>query len=166
MSFSKNIAGPLFGIIGIIILLVWLTLRWGFWLPDVITHRTVILDELTTANGDGLRLIQRWVGDGYLTRLQHTNQQGRAWWFTIEGDAMKAWSGSIQMTDDKTVRIDVLRDRYSYDVQSHVGADGMGKPRWILELPEDGRPAFVLGEVPSRPNPDPYDVMNRRTGSK
>jgi hypothetical protein len=108
--------------------------RWGIWLPDVVKPRAIVLDELTTTNGDHLRLTQLWIGDGYATELFHTGKDGQIWTFAIDGDARRAWSGSLENTN-LLLRISVLGTTFFYDVWTHVITDRDGKPQMVEEIP-------------------------------
>jgi hypothetical protein len=116
-------------------------------LPDLFSARRIILDELRTVEGDHFQLFQEWVGDGYLTELVHTNAMGRAWWFTIEGDADKAWRGAIQRTEPRTLVIKVLQETFYYQIDTKAVADRQGNSQWLLEIPEDGGEAFLVRRV-------------------
>lgn len=120
-----------------------ITLKSGVWLPDVATGRTIALASVTTTNDDSLSLVQVWVGDGYATRFFHTNRAGRGWYFAVDGDAPKAWSGQLAISNS-TVEISVLNQRYFYDLGSHIITDIYRTPQLILEIPEDGSPVFLI----------------------
>lgn len=131
--------------IGIILFIVE---RRFVWIPDVIIKRVIILDKLTTTNEDHFQLTQTFVGDGYSTRFVHTNKSGRAWLFVIDGDARKAWHGTLRTTND-IIAVSILKHAFFYDIQSHTIRDGAGTPKLILELPEDGTSSFFLGKPSS-----------------
>jgi hypothetical protein len=118
-------------------------MRWGIWLPDVPTGNLTVLDQMTTPAGDVFQLSQKYTGDGYLTRFIHTNNRGRAWKLTIDGDADKAWRGRIERLNDDTIQITVLSYNLRYSVGSHAVVDYQGNQGYVLEIPEDGSPPFV-----------------------
>ena len=111
-----------------------LPLRWGVWLPDLINPTAIVLDEVKSTNGDHLRLTQLWVGDGYATEFLHSDMDGRTWIFAIDGDARKAWKGSLNKTN-QSFRIGVLEATFFYDIRTHVVTDSQGKPQMVEEIP-------------------------------
>jgi len=110
-----------------------LPLRWGVWLPDVVKPRAIVLDELTTKNGDHVRLTQLWVGDGYATEFFHTDGEGHIWTFAIDGDAPRTWGGRLEKTN-RSLRITVLKTTFFYDMQTHVITDLDGKPQMVEKI--------------------------------
>src|SRR5688500_15461829 len=89
------------GISGILLLGVLLViLKYGIWPPDLFRrNRPIVLDAIVKPDGEYLRLIQYWVGDGYATEFIHTEGNGKIWFFAIYGDAKKAWSGCLRQTN-------------------------------------------------------------------
>jgi hypothetical protein len=136
------------GLVVAIGILLFIVERRFVWIPDVIISKLIILDSLTTTNGDHLQLTQRYVGDGYSTRFVHSNKVGRSWLFVIDGDAKKAWQGEIRKTNG-IIAVSVLKHTFFYNIQSHMIRAGAGNPQLILELPEDGTSAFFLGKPSS-----------------
>jgi hypothetical protein len=144
-----NTKSKLFLALTSVTIFLWLIMMFsGGWLPDILTRRTVVLDQTSTSNGDVVELVQSWIGDGYLTELRHTNRSGRAWRLVIDGDAMKDWTGRIQTLTEGSIAIHVAGEQISYNLYSHVGTDRLGRPKSVLEIPEDGTPSFFVKQSP------------------
>jgi hypothetical protein len=115
------------------------------WIPDLFRNE-IVLKQVQTPEGDTLKLTQKFVGDGYLTKFIHTNKSGRAWEVVIDGDAFKTWRGAIELTGPERVSVAILKKKFVYDLLSHEVIDGTGRQSFVMELPEDGsRPHFVGG---------------------
>ena len=131
MKFARSVIGFLLIAFGLILCA---PLWWGVWLLDVVKPRAIVVDQLFTTNGDHLRLTQLWVGDGYATEFFHTDKNGQTWTLAIDGDAGKAWRGSLRETN-RLFRIDVLNMQFFYDIQSHVVTDSEGRPQMVEVFP-------------------------------
>jgi hypothetical protein len=119
------------------------------WIPDLFRGET-ILAKVGTPSGDVLRVTQEFAGDGYDTRFYHTNKSGRAWLSGFDGDARKEFRCKIHLDENGKVSIAVLGQRFVYNLQSHELTDEKGKPRFVLEVPEDGSSPFFLGAIRNR----------------
>jgi hypothetical protein len=131
MRCGATVVGSLI-VLGAVLLI--LPLYWGFWIPDAVNPRVVVLDALLTENGDYLRLTQLWVGDGYATEFFHTDKKGEIWTLAIDGDARKAWRGSLLQTGD-VFSIQVLNHRFFYDIQSNFVIDAWGRTQMLEHFP-------------------------------
>ena len=119
------------------------------WIPDLFKGE-IILDRVETPSGDVLQITQEFVGDGYDTRFYHTNRLGREWHSGFDGDARKEWRGKIEIRADGKVSIAVSRKHFIYDLHSHEMIEKMGKPRLVLEFPEDGSASHFVGRPPDK----------------
>jgi hypothetical protein len=128
------------------VLLALIAVSHVVWLPDILSSKEVYLSTLKTQSGDRFAITQEFVGDGYSTCFSHTNKVGRSWRVVVDGDARKAWKGSIVMRDMTHFEFKVLGQEFVYDVNSHTVMDKEGGHRFMLEIPEDGAPAFLRGK--------------------
>ena len=98
------------------------------WPPDVLRGgRPITLDTLVSTAGDRVQLIQVWNGDGYLTKLTHTEPNGACWLLVIDPDAMKSWKGQLnQSSNSSLISVALWRNNYVYDT-SAKSFTGIGK---------------------------------------
>jgi len=89
------------------------------WIPDIFVDRVIVLGQMQTSDGDHFRVTQENVGDGYLTRFDHTSQSGQSWHAVFDGDAFKAWSAKFEKTNN-VVAVHVLNQRFFYNVDTHA----------------------------------------------
>jgi hypothetical protein len=116
----------------VIALFVVLLTQTFVWIPDLFTDRVIVLGEMKTSGGDYFRVTQRFVGDGYLTRFDHTNKAGQSWHDVFDGDAFKAWRAQFEKTNDIVV-IHVLNKIFFYNLATHAMTDANGRRRFVDE---------------------------------
>jgi hypothetical protein len=76
-----------------IVLLFWIPLQIGIWLPDVLLAPRHVLAEQRSPSGEIIRVIQYWNRvDFYSTELEFVDTDGKAQGFTLDGDDSKSWS--------------------------------------------------------------------------
>jgi len=101
-------------------------------MPDIFIDRVIVLGQLKTSDGDSFRVTQRFIGDGYLTLFDHTNQSGQSWHSGFDGDAYKAWSATLEKTND-TVIIRVLHQSFFYNLNAHTMTEAKGRRHGVTE---------------------------------
>jgi hypothetical protein len=102
----------------VLALLTVLSTQLFVWIPDILADRVIVLGQMETSDGDYFKATQQFVGDGYLTRFDHTNRSGQSWHAVFDGDAFKAWSAKFEQTNN-TVTIRVLNRSFFYNLDNH-----------------------------------------------
>lgn len=75
------------------ILLFWIPLQIGIWLPDVILAPRQVLAEQRSPSGEVIRVIQYWNRvDFYSTELEYIDKDGKVDGFTLDPDDSKSWT--------------------------------------------------------------------------
>jgi hypothetical protein len=83
---------------------VFLPLKIGVWLPDMVNAPRAILAKARSSDGHEFTVIQYWNrADFYNTELIHTSPDGSMKTIVLDGDDSKAWQ--LPMTVDETERV-------------------------------------------------------------
>ncbi len=88
------------------------------WLPDLVTDHPITLGQIRTTAGDRFRIVQLFVGDGYLTEFLHTDARQDTWSYVLDPDARKAWRAALAQTNG-LIELHVWNRRMYYDPRSH-----------------------------------------------
>ncbi len=84
-----------------LLLLVSYCLSAVVWLPDLISSGAEhVIGQAANDRGESFELIQRWVGDGYLTGVRHRMLDGKSVFAIGDGDAARAFRCKISMNHD------------------------------------------------------------------
>jgi hypothetical protein len=106
------------------------------WLPDILTVRVIVLSKVIRPNGDYMRIVQLFNGDGYLTEFIQTDQAGRRWSVVIDPDARKAWSASLSESTNGKIDIRIWNRQLSYDPEAHIMSGLSALPLTAYEIPQ------------------------------
>jgi hypothetical protein len=81
------------GCLSLAVVVFFLPLAIGVWLPDAISLQRNILAEATSDQGEIIRVKQYWNSvDFYNTELEHVSTNGTVETWVLDGDDMKSWS--------------------------------------------------------------------------
>lgn len=79
------------GALPIVGIFVW-WLSAVLWLPDLVSPGAIhVISLVTLANRETVELTQQWVGDGYLTGVRHSRNDGSTLYCVGDGDFPRAF---------------------------------------------------------------------------
>jgi hypothetical protein len=105
---------PIFGIIVVGLALIagalYLPLKVGIWLPDVVYAARHTLATQTLSSGHSFRVVQYWNrSDFYTTELIHVFPEGREEIHILDGDDSKTWQVPLSINEGAQTTTVVLR---------------------------------------------------------